>query len=327
MAAKRKRVIVASGALLVAVIAVFLFQLSRPPKRGPEPVYQGKTLSQWMAARKMTDYSDPRFPSTPELASAIEAVKQMGTNALPFLLDDLRARDALIWKKIPGSIYFKFRFLYRARSAYYRGRGGPHERNEQAVFFLRAMGPLATPALPEIAKCLDHPDIAQPALEVLNFYASNGQMSPGPEVTTALLKAMTSGDRRARQLAANTVNLFRVDADLAVPALLRTLRDPAAEVRATSAMALGYRARASVIVPALIGVLDDSDHYVRRNAVWRLGMYGSNAAPAIPKIVGCLSDTNLEVRTEATNAITLIDPEAAKVAGVNLNLPRTQFIR
>jgi len=314
MAAKRKRVVVASGALLVAIITAFLFQLSRPQKRGPEPVYQGKTLSQWMAARKVTDSTDPRSSPTPELVSAIEAVRQMGTNALPFLVDELRARDALIWKKIPYSVYVRFRFIRRIRST---GGPGARERHMQAVFFLSAMGPLAKPALPEVAKCLDHPDTAEPALEVLNFYASNDQMSPGPEVATALLNAMTNGNRRVRQLAANTVNLFRVDADLAVPALLRTLRDPAAEVRATSASALGYRARASVIVPALIGVLDDPDAYVRRNAVWRLGMFGSNAAPAVPKIVGCLSDTNVQIRTEATNAIKLIDPDAAKAADVN----------
>ena len=197
------------------------------------------------------------------------------------------------------------------------GGPGAYERHMQAVFFLSAMGPLAKPALPEIAKCLEHSDTAEPALEILNFYASNNQMSPGPEVTAALLQAMTSANRRVRQLAANTVNLFRVDADLAIPALIRTLRDPAAEVRATSAMGLGYRPRASVIVPALTEALDDPDFYVRRNAVWRLGMFGSNAAPAVPRIVGCLSDTNVEVRTKATNAIKLIDAEAAKAAGVN----------
>jgi hypothetical protein len=317
MSGMRKRVAIASGVFIGAVlVVVLLFQVSGPRKRGSEPVYNGKTLSQWMAARKMTDATDPRFP-TPELALAIEAVRQMGTNALPFLIDDLRARDPLIWRKIPGPLYFRFKFLYRARSADYRGRGGPHERNEQAVFFLRAMGPLAEPALPQIAKCLEHPETAGPALEVLNFYASNDQMRPGPEVTAALLKAMTMGNRYVRHLAANTVGLFRVDADLAVPALLRTLHDPAAEVRASAAGALGYRVRAPVIVPALAGVLDDPDRYVRRWAVWRLGTYESNAAPAVPKIVGCLSDADVEVRTEATNAIKLIDPEAAKTAGVN----------
>ncbi len=170
MAAKRKRVVVASGALLVAIITAFLFQLSRPQKRGPEPVYQGKTLSQWMAARKVTDSTDPRSSPTPELVSAIEAVRQMGTNALPFLVDELRARDALIWKKIPYSVYVRFRFIRRIRST---GGPGARERHMQAVFFLSAMGPLAKPALPEVAKCLDHPDTAEPALEVLNFYASN----------------------------------------------------------------------------------------------------------------------------------------------------------
>jgi len=76
-------------------------------------------------------------------------------------------------------------------------------------------------------------------------------------------------------------------------------------------------AHAPEIVPALVGVLDDSDRYVRSGALWRLGMYGSNAAPTVPKIVGCLNDADVRVRTEATNAIQLIDPEAARAAGVN----------
>lgn len=313
MAGKKKRVVIASGVFLIAVAAVMLFQLSRP-RRGPEPGYQGKTLSQWMAVRRSIDSTDPRSPLTPELASAIEAVKQMGTNALPFLVDELRARDALIWKKIPTAVYVKYRFIRRIRAM---GGTGARERHMQAVFFLSAMGPLAKPALPEIAKCLDHPDTAEAAVELLNFYASTSQMSPGPEATMALLKAITNGDRRVRGLAANTVGLFRVDADQAVPVLLRALHDPAAEVRYSAIGSLAYRTRVTVIVPAVMGILDDPDHYVRRNAVWRLGNFESNAAPAVPKIVGCLSDVDLEVRAEATNAIKLIDSEAAKAAGVN----------
>jgi HEAT repeat protein len=72
-----------------------------------------------------------------------------------------------------------------------------------------------------------------------------------------------------------------------------------------------------MIVPALIGVLDDPDLYVRRDALWRLGMFGSNAAPAVSKIVRCLNDIDPQVRTEATNAIKLIDTLAAKAAGVD----------
>jgi HEAT repeat protein len=264
----------------------------------------------------MTDTTDPSFP-TPELASAIDAVRQMGTNALPFLVGDIRAREALIWKKMPVSVYRRFRFISRARNAYYRDDQGPHERHDQAVFFLRAMGPLAKPAIPALAECLDQPETAEPAVDVLGFYDSHGPAGLGLDATSALLKAITNANFMVRRKAANALDLLRVDADLAIPALLRALRDPYAEVRATAARGLGYKAKAAVVVPALIGVLDDSDRYVRSGALWRLGMHGSNAAPAVPKILGCLRDADVRVRTEATNAIRLIDPEAAKAAGVN----------
>jgi len=312
MAGMRKRLVIASGVFVVAVAAVLFFVMSQP-RRGSQPVYQGKTLRQWMAVRRMIDPTNPGLP-TPELASAIDAVRQMGTNALPFLMDDLRARDALIWKKIPTTVYVKFRFIRRIRSM---GGTGAWERHQQAVYFLSAMGPLARSALPEIAKCLAHPDTAEGAVDILNFYASNRQMSPSPDVTTALLKAMINGDRIVRSRAANTLDLLGVNADEAMPALLRALRDPAPEVRGSAAAALHYRVQAPVIVPALVGVLDDPDHYVRRWTVWRLGTFGSNAAPAVPKIVGCLIDVDVEVRTEATNALKLIDLEAANAAGVN----------
>ena len=55
---------------------------------------------------------------------------------------------------------------------------------------------------------------------------------------------------------------------------------------------------------------------LRRNAFWALRQFGPEAKPAVPKLVQLLSDVEAAIRSEATNALKAIDPQAAAQAGV-----------
>lgn len=107
---KRRRIAISVIILLMMLgsFAGWLLMPESSPLLGPEPVYQGKTLSQWRR-QYATDTALIAGPSTylpvdgmrlpvpttqqPDPAPAI-AIRQMGTNALPTLFAMLRYEDS-----------------------------------------------------------------------------------------------------------------------------------------------------------------------------------------------------------------------------------------
>ncbi|MBI3850319.1 MAG: hypothetical protein HY298_08530 [Verrucomicrobia bacterium] len=65
--------------------------------RQREPKYQGKTLTAWL---KVGGHGEGL-----EDKPAIEAVRKMGTNAIPFLLDMVRAKDSRFKLKLTDWTY------------------------------------------------------------------------------------------------------------------------------------------------------------------------------------------------------------------------------
>src|SRR5260370_1169344 len=84
-AAMRKRSRIALALLFLAVIGGIAWLALRPS----EPMYKGKRLSVWL---ENYDHgrSDPGFQETGE------AVRHIGTNAIPTLLRRVRAKDSLL---------------------------------------------------------------------------------------------------------------------------------------------------------------------------------------------------------------------------------------
>ncbi|SPE60403.1 exported hypothetical protein [Verrucomicrobia bacterium] len=91
----QKRVKIALSVLLVALISAMVLQASR----SPEPVYQGRSLSSWI---RLLDDGEPwagfsfrswRTNLSIEQIEAAEAIRHIGTNALPFLLPDATRKE------------------------------------------------------------------------------------------------------------------------------------------------------------------------------------------------------------------------------------------
>ena len=75
---------------LVAIAVAWLFL------RRVEPVYNGKPLTFWAQ-----QYGSNNWSGRKELAREAEfAVQQIGTNAIPFLLDLMQARDSDLKKRL-----------------------------------------------------------------------------------------------------------------------------------------------------------------------------------------------------------------------------------
>src|SRR6266849_2550616 len=79
--------------LVAAVLCTFLMA-SR------EPVYQGKKLSAWLEDVPTTAHGPiPGYYGWRYDAAAENAIKQIGTNAIPFLLQEIHTKDAP-WTKL-----------------------------------------------------------------------------------------------------------------------------------------------------------------------------------------------------------------------------------
>src|ERR1035437_8172336 len=72
--------------LLGAIMVVAVFALA--PRR-PEPVYQGKKLSEWLP-----EFDSGRWPRPRASSPADQAIWHMGTNAFPKILGLLHARNS-----------------------------------------------------------------------------------------------------------------------------------------------------------------------------------------------------------------------------------------
>jgi HEAT repeat protein len=62
--------------------------------------------------------------------------------------------------------------------------------------------------------------------------------------------------------------------------------------------------------------LNDSENFVREEAIKSLQIFGPEAKPAVPALIKLLHDNDDSIREQATNALLKIDPQAAAEAGL-----------
>jgi hypothetical protein len=130
-----------AGCAVVAILVAALW----PGEREPE--YKGKKLSEWLMQYR--ELSDHRHSDDPEPRQASDAVRHIGTNALPFLLAWLHqersswdVRLTVAVEKLPLQI--QNRILPRI--------GRSETRCEIAVIGFEILGSKASPAVPELKR-------------------------------------------------------------------------------------------------------------------------------------------------------------------------------
>ncbi len=245
----------------------------------PEPVYQGKRLSAWLE-----DLSPTSIVSHPaEFQIATNAVRHIGTNAIPTLLRMLQARDsALTLKLVALAEQQRVVKIHYVRAS---------ERNLQAVSGFGTLGAKAKDAVPPLMKIYQ-----QNNSPVTRRFAAAALCAIGPDARAAvrlfLREAIdtNTGDQNAR------------------------------DVRYACIYALGrVHAEPELVVPALATALSDPDRFVRMNAGEALGKFGPDAKAAVPALFGLLNDQDSAVREAAALAIKKIDPEGAAVRKAELD--------
>ena len=266
---KRRRVRVI--ALVCVVVGIMAWAFS---PLGEEPQYRGKKLSDWLAQYSENRESDADSAEGKRAAEAAEALRHIGTNALPFVLKWMREKPP----------YFDVDGCFEV------------------------LGPKAAPAIPALTQMLNSAEqqTVRRAIYPLAFI--------GKESVPALVTALGNPENPDRPTIAGAIRVMAidgVDTTEAVPVLVQCLKDTNTWLVIYAADALVWAARKdpSPAIPALANCLQDTRTQVRDSAAGSLGSFRGKARAAVPELQKLLADTDSHVRWQATNSLLKIAPE------------------
>lgn len=172
------------------------------------------------------------------------------------------------------------------------------------------LGPLAEPAVDEVAEHLPDPQLTEEAAVALSFMGRNA-FAP-------LRKAASSTDPVMRREALRSIGKLKerapLDARAVVPLLLAGLLDPEASVRTVAATYLGIiHAEPVTVVPALVEALKDEEAAVRSAAASALGSFAPDEArSAVQALRKAAGDRNEDVAREAGVALVKLQSSERK---------------
>jgi hypothetical protein len=142
-----KRLRIAIGLLLASVLGLIVWQASDPP----EPIFEGRRLMIWLDHHVASSGARPPYNS-PGWKKADEALRTIGTNAIPTLLKMIRAKDP------PPLVLKLLETARRLVPALMSALKDPNVNVRwNALVGLSIFGGRARPAVPEILKMINDP--------------------------------------------------------------------------------------------------------------------------------------------------------------------------
>jgi HEAT repeat protein len=283
--------------LFVAVLTGFvwlnLFQ------NQSEPVYQGKPLGFWL--KGYSGYTS--ITNGPSSEQADEAVRQIGTNAIPLLLRMLRAKDSSFRIWVIDLLYWQ-RLIRVHFSTDWDG-------NYQAFRGFVALGAAASNAVPAMGEILDLGVSSGSQSLTADALASLGPTAR--KAVPSLLRASASTNESVRGQAVLAPGRIHAEPEMVVPALVRSLNDSTFNVRHAAVIGLGgFGPRAKPAVPALVGLIEKKDIELNEPAINTLKQIDPEGAKsAVPVLIELLEhDHDLKVRRQAATALRQIGSAA-----------------
>lgn len=199
---------------------------------------------------------------------ARDSIRDFGTNAVPYLVAILDARESRLRAAI--------RDLMAHQSIVRFGTPPLFVRQRQAALACAELGPLAAGASASLTRLVEDPLLCRHALSALAMIGS--QSFP------VLTNALASTNREARAEAAGVLR-YMTPRHKPVDVLLRALTDPEPEVRSNAAGSLAYlHSDIERVMPALVHCLNDTNQSVRLGVVQSLGWLQADARPALPAL-------------------------------------------
>ncbi|MEY2410654.1 MAG: hypothetical protein QOF48_3324 [Verrucomicrobiota bacterium] len=322
---KRRRLLLLLVVLILGGI-IFATRRSGPP----EPEYQGRKLSAWIDGVRHSYYNG--FDT-----NALLAVRAIGSNAVPWLLSELDARD--------GVLQSKFNDFAARRGRAFRLSTSADIRQRRAVDGLCYIGPRARGAIPELVQRIGReqnirPSSVEVALARLahrgTFFREKGMLHSGipafletdpaaaelPAVRREIIdrvRQVADESSLSRRLAAMRILFMIPETGESVPVFLHALKSTNEIERIYGANGVGSAAKEPVsVIPPLIAALDDPSHLVQEAAARALGNYYYYPQPrsAIPALRKLATNGEPLVQRAATDALQKIDPEGTAEANL-----------
>jgi HEAT repeat protein len=242
---------------------------------------------------------DQQATPKPGRAEAEEAIRQMGTNVLPYLLRAVTNRDSALKTKIIELLgkqaHFRIPIPMAAR----------HRREAEVAF--HALGPAASNAVPELGQALNASDMD------ISGTAASALAGIGPEGWVALTRTLSNSNSWSTVCASWALGSHRASVPGTVAGLIGQVTNTTPGGSAALAeWALGEIGQDSEeVVPVLINSLQSSNASdVRWSAAEALGKFGTNARSAIPILLQALQDPDMSVRNNTKTSLKQIDPKA-----------------
>lgn len=193
---KRRRIAVVG--LVVAMLAVAVWFALRPR----EPEYEGRKLSDW--TREFATIGHNRIREN--TAESVAAVQHIGTNGLPFLIRDLRAKD-MPWETVVSWINAHMPFSCNLRPGWVR--------RSSALEAIEALGAAAEPAIPKLEELMKARDKEAASWAQMALAAMGNEKALPP-----LMWGLTNSDLYLQRGASTGLGNLRSLATPAVPFLL-----------------------------------------------------------------------------------------------------------
>jgi len=277
-----------------------------------QPRFQGRTLTEWLM-----DFDDRKGNSN---ATVVAAIRQIGTNALPIILEFIRPEDSRFYPNDPTDEDASLRacvaraldrFGTDAKVAIRALLNSLGDSNvwagADALSALRRIHPgTAARALPEFLKRFK----TMPTNVRINLTPDLLESSDDPRAMSILIENLRDKDRRLRYWTTFLLGGIGKSARPAAPELSERLNDSEKWVRVFAAIALReIGEEPAKAVAALVATLQDDDPYLRRAAAEHLGGFGAKAKSAVPAVLSAWGSVDSGDRFAVADALRQIDPE------------------
>lgn len=277
---KRKWLLI--GPVLLIVILAIQWHFAVPARK--EPVYQGKTLTQWL--KQLDDgqafgISSSQLPTpTRRQVEAAEAIRAIGAEALPLLMQDLHSTAPT------NVVQFSFRKtvndvverVLHKRPFFEDGITETDRVHWRAAQGLAALGPIAKPEIPELKRLLYtnfwHSSIKEAAYALSTI---------GPEGVAILTNAVGPTTEWSGMCAIWALGQHPAVGSNVIPFLMSATSSPSEGTACGSLQALGLiHTDGQHVIPVLSNALNSGNISIRQSAAFALGHFGPEAASTAP---------------------------------------------
>jgi hypothetical protein len=304
MCKRRHILLLLAAALLAGAVIVALI-----PAR--EPSYGGRKLSEWLRL-----YMEGGRPAQEQ---ARHAIRQIGTNAIPFLLRWIQYEPWGLKGRIQGELAARpgLRTAVEKLEAHRRiqvwlSTDKKMQLSNGAINAFGVLGRDAKSAFPELVRLASNRRATVSAWQAT--YALT-QIGMDAEVLPLFMADLRSPQVEVRRMGAGNIALLATNARPAVPLLIQCLTNERTYCEACYSLG-ELKLEPDLVVPALTRAVQSSNFpwpispLDRAMASTALSKFGPEASSAVPALLNLLTNSYFHTREQATNALLKIAPQA-----------------